>query len=63
MMIGLSPADLNAAARLVVMAAERCGPQLLDDAESFDEVFGRGRFAGLDCEVQCEMCGRIWMVN
>ena len=46
----MMPADLNAVARLV-MAAERCGSQLLDDAQSFDEVFGWGRFAGLDSAV------------
>jgi hypothetical protein len=46
----VSPSDLNTVARLV-MIAERCGPDFLDNAESFDRVLGRGSFAQLDREI------------
>jgi hypothetical protein len=46
----LSPSQLNDACRLAAVA-QRCGPQFLDDAKSFDEMFGRNRFAGLDGHV------------
>ena len=48
--VGLNPSDLNAVARLV-MVAERCGSEILDNVDSFDEVFGLGSFARLNCEV------------
>lgn len=32
----------------LVMIANRCGSQLLDNAESFDRVVGRSRFSELD---------------
>jgi hypothetical protein len=44
------PIDLNTAARLA-MIAERCGPQFLDDADSFGRVLGRGSFARLDSKI------------
>ena len=40
----MNPSWINDAARLA-MAAERCGPHVLDDAESFEQVFRRDRFA------------------
>ena len=43
----LSPSELNDVARLV-MVAESCGSQFLNDPHSFDEVLGRDRFAGTD---------------
>ena len=43
----MTPAKLNGVARLVLIAYCR-GPQFLDDANSFDSVVGRGRFAELD---------------
>lgn len=46
----MTPSQLNDACRLA-SAAQRCGPQVLDNAESFDEVFGWNRFASLDSEV------------
>jgi len=46
----LRPSELNAVFRLCAIA-NRCGPQILDSAESFDSVVGRGRFAELDSVV------------
>ncbi len=46
----MNPSDVNDAARLV-MVAERCGPEILDNADNFDEVLGAGRFASLNREV------------
>ena len=46
----MSPSELNAVARLVWIA-ERCGPEFLDNAESFDRLIGRGRFAETDSNV------------
>ena len=46
----LNPSDLNDAARLV-MVAERCGSEILDDSELFDAVLGPGRFASLSPKV------------
>ena len=46
----LNPSDLNAVARLV-MVAERCGPEFLDNADRFDQVIGRGRFSETNCNV------------
>jgi hypothetical protein len=45
----MSAMELNAVARLV-MIANRCGSQLLDNAKSFDHVVGRRRFSELDGE-------------
>jgi hypothetical protein len=46
----MSPRNLNAAARLVLIA-NRCGSELLYDLDRFDLVVGQGRFAELDREV------------
>ncbi len=46
----MNPSDVNDAARLV-MVAERCGPEILDNADNFDEVLGAGRFANLNRDV------------
>lgn len=46
----LSPSELNDVARLV-MVAESCGSQFLNDPHSFDEVLGRDRFAGTDRKI------------
>ena len=35
----------------LVWIAKRCGPQALDDVDSFDNVIGRNRFAELDSGV------------
>jgi hypothetical protein len=53
----LSPSQLNDAARLAI-AAKQLGSHILHDFESFDEVFGAGRFAGLDGDV-LQMARRI----
>jgi hypothetical protein len=50
MATSMSPSDLNTVARLV-MTAERCGPEVLYNAERFDKVFRWNRFAGLDSQV------------
>jgi predicted lactoylglutathione lyase len=42
--------DLNAAARLV-MVAKNCGAEFLDDPDRFDRMFGRGSFAETDGHV------------
>lgn len=46
----LGPSDVNTAARLVLVA-ERCGPELLDNADRFDQVIGPGRFASYNRHV------------
>jgi hypothetical protein len=46
----MSPSELNAVARLVLIA-KRCGPQFLDNADSFDNVIGSGRFAETDSQI------------
>jgi hypothetical protein len=46
---------LNGSAPLV-MAAQRCGSQILDDAERFDERFRRGRLASVDGAVLDLVC-------
>jgi hypothetical protein len=46
----LSPSELNRVARLVLIA-ERCGPDFLDNAEGFDSLLGRGRFADTDGKI------------
>jgi hypothetical protein len=40
----LNPSDLNSATRLMLVA-ENCGAQPLDDPERFDRMLGRGSFA------------------
>ena len=46
---------LNGLGRLV-MAAERCGPQIFDDTQGFDERFRRSRFARPDRAVLDLVC-------
>jgi hypothetical protein len=46
----LNPSDVNGAVRLVLIA-ERCGPEFLDNTYRFDQVIGPGRFAGYDSGV------------
>jgi hypothetical protein len=41
------PSELNDVFRLCAIA-NRCGPQLLDNPQRFDNVVGRGQFAELD---------------
>jgi hypothetical protein len=48
--IAMSPTGLNAVARLVLIA-DRCGPEFLDNVDSFDRVLGTGRFADTDSNV------------
>ena len=47
----MGPSDLNAMARLVLIA-DRRGPQFLYDADSFDHVLGPGSFAETDSQVR-----------
>lgn len=47
----LRPSDLNAMARLVLIA-DRRGPQFLYHADSFDHVLGPGSFAETDSQVR-----------
>ena len=42
----MKPLQPNATFRLLLIA-ERCDPELLDDPKSFDNVLGRGRFSAL----------------
>jgi hypothetical protein len=53
----MSPSDLNAVARLVLIA-KRCGPQFLDDANSFDGVIGPGGFSRTDSQI-LDMARRV----
>jgi hypothetical protein len=46
----LNPSDLNSAARLMLVA-ENCGAQFLDDPERFDRMLGRGSFAQTNGDV------------
>jgi hypothetical protein len=46
----LRPSELNTVFRLCAIA-NRCGPQVLDSAESFDSVVGRGRGQGRFAEL------------
>ena len=48
--LSLSPSDLNTVFRLLLIA-KNCGPQFLDNAESFDGMLGVGAFAMLDSDV------------
>ena len=43
----MSPSELNAVARLV-MVAESCGPAVLYDADRLDRMSRHGRFAELN---------------
>jgi hypothetical protein len=42
-----SPTDLNRVLRIALIAKNH-GPQFLDNADSFDRLLGRGRFAEMD---------------
>lgn len=46
----MTPSELNAVARLVFIA-KRCGADFLDNADSFDNMIGAGRFAETDRKV------------
>src|SRR5450631_4338069 len=45
----MTPADLNTVARLALIAKNH-GPHFLDNADSFDRMLGRGRFAELNSD-------------
>jgi hypothetical protein len=53
-----SPTQLNAMLRLVLIAKNH-GAYFLDDAESFDRLIGRGRFAELDGNALCHIKGLV----
>lgn len=44
----IPPSAFNYFARLFMGLSEDFGPEVLDNAESFDKVFGAGRFAVTD---------------
>jgi hypothetical protein len=46
----LNPSDLNSATRLMLVA-QNCGAQFLDDPERFDRMLGRGSFAQTNGDV------------
>lgn len=47
---GMTARKLNRVFQLFLIA-QLCGPQFLDNADSFDKMIGRGRFAKTDSDV------------